>query len=100
MRGERGEERRRESGERKGVYSDETHHKLLICFKKMAYYHMKNSITTISSFEIVNRKWILKKSFSINIYIYILTSIMPGAGFALERKCRIPFHVRMNSKRY
>ena len=74
MRGERGrdEERERERErefvcecvcvmEGKGVYSDETHHKLLICFKKMAYYHMKNSITTISSFEIV-RKWILEKN--------------------------------------
>ena len=71
--------------EGKGVYSDETHHKLLICFKKMAYYHMKNSITTISSFEIVNRKWILKKTFSINIYIYI-NFYNAGGGLCLGKK--------------
>ena len=73
--------------EGKGVYSDETHHKLLICFKKMAYYHMKNSITTISSFEIVNRKWILKKSFSINIYIYTYINFYnAGGGLCLGKK--------------
>lgn len=51
----------------------------------MAYYHMKNSITTISSFEIVNRKWILKKTFSINMYIYI-NFYKAGGGLCLGKK--------------